>query len=69
VKESVMPTPAWQKSSYCPEGNSCVHVAGERASGAIRLTESGDPSGAILTAAPAAFRSLLSALKEERPRD
>ncbi|WP_326786939.1 DUF397 domain-containing protein [Streptomyces sp. NBC_00151] len=64
-----MPTPAWQKSSYCPEGNSCVHVAGERASGAIRLTESGDPSGAILTAAPAAFRSLLSALKEERPRD
>ncbi|MFD5517223.1 DUF397 domain-containing protein [Streptomyces sp. NPDC127066] len=64
-----MPTPAWQKSSYCPEGNSCVHVAGERASGAIRLTESGDPSGAILTAAPAAFRSLLDALKEERPRD
>ncbi|WP_328669901.1 DUF397 domain-containing protein [Streptomyces sp. NBC_00328] len=64
-----MPTPAWQKSSYCPEGNSCVHVTGERASGAIRLTESGDPSGAILTAAPAAFRSLLGALKEERPRD
>jgi hypothetical protein len=64
-----MPTPAWQKSSYCPEGNSCVHVAGERASGAIRLTESGDPSGAILTAAPAAFRSLLGALKGERPRD
>ncbi|MFF3415202.1 DUF397 domain-containing protein [Streptomyces sp. NPDC002698] len=64
-----MLTPTWQKSSYCGEGEACVHVAGERASGAIRLTESGDPSGAILTAAPAAFRSLLGALKEERPRD
>ncbi|MFD9465106.1 DUF397 domain-containing protein [Streptomyces sp. NPDC060027] len=67
-----MPTLTWQKSSYCPEGNSCVHVAGERASGAIHLTESGDPSGAILTAAPAAFRSLLRTLKqgrEEQDRD
>ncbi|GGY96404.1 hypothetical protein GCM10010365_14230 [Streptomyces poonensis] len=22
-----MPTPAWQKSSYCGEGESCVHIA------------------------------------------
>ncbi|MFE1292910.1 DUF397 domain-containing protein [Streptomyces sp. NPDC058751] len=63
-----MNTPAWQKSSYCGEGEACVHVAGERASGAIRLTESGDPRGAILTAAPAAFRDFLRALKEEHDR-
>ncbi|MER5379474.1 DUF397 domain-containing protein [Streptomyces sp. NBC_00647] len=67
-----MPTPTWQKSSYCGEGEACLHLAGERASGAIHLTESGDPSGAILTAAPAAFRSLLRTLKqgeEEQDRD
>ncbi|MGW3664155.1 DUF397 domain-containing protein [Streptomyces sp. NPDC005141] len=67
-----MPTATWQKSSYCGEGEACVHVAGERATGAIHLTESGDPSGAILTAAPAAFRSLLRTLKqrkEEQDRD
>ncbi|WP_328554706.1 DUF397 domain-containing protein [Streptomyces sp. NBC_00358] len=64
-----MPMLRWQKSSYCPEGNSCLHVAGERASGAIHLTESADPRGAILTAAPAAFRSLLGSLKKEQDRD
>jgi hypothetical protein len=61
-----MSTLTWQKSSYCPEGNSCVHVAGERTTPAIHLTESGDPGGAILTAAPAAFRSLLQTLKKDK---
>jgi hypothetical protein len=69
VKESLMPTLTWQKSSYCPEGNSCVHVAGDPAARAVRITESGDPRGAILTAAPAAFRSLLRTLKKEQDRD
>ncbi|WP_405916696.1 DUF397 domain-containing protein [Streptomyces sp. NBC_00728] len=59
----------WQKSSYCGEGEACIHLAGERASGAIHLTESADPRGAILTAAPAAFRSLLGSLKKEQDRD
>ncbi|MFB7248234.1 DUF397 domain-containing protein [Streptomyces populi] len=63
-----MPTPAWQKSSYCGEGEACVHVAGEPASGAIRLTETGDPGGAVLSASPTAFRSLLHALKEDHDR-
>ncbi|MCT9003691.1 DUF397 domain-containing protein [Streptomyces rhizosphaerihabitans] len=62
-----MPTLTWQKSSYCPEDNSCVHMAGEP--GAVRLTESGAPRGAILTAAPAAFRSLLRTLEKEQDRD
>ncbi|MET8132143.1 DUF397 domain-containing protein [Streptomyces sp. NPDC005251] len=64
-----MRTATWQKSSYCGEGEACIHLAGERATGAIRLTESGDPRGAILTAAPAAFRSLLRTLKKEQARD
>ncbi|MET7702824.1 MULTISPECIES: DUF397 domain-containing protein [unclassified Streptomyces] len=61
-----MPTLDWQKSSYCPEGNSCVHVAA--APGAIQLTETADPGEAILKAAPAAFRTLLRTLKKESPR-
>ncbi|GGZ77830.1 DUF397 domain-containing protein [Streptomyces bluensis] len=51
----------WQKSSYCSEGNSCVHVAAAPP-GTIHLTESGDPTGAILKATPAAFNALLTAL-------
>lgn len=58
---------SWQKSSYCSEGNSCVHIA--TTTQAIHLTESGDPTAAILKATPAAFRSLLAALKEEPARD
>ncbi|MBC9728110.1 DUF397 domain-containing protein [Streptomyces sp. TRM68367] len=56
----------WQKSSYCSEGNSCIHIATTRET--IRLTESNDPSGAILTATPAAFDALLTALKKEPHR-
>ncbi|MEV2216345.1 DUF397 domain-containing protein [Streptomyces sp. NPDC050997] len=61
-----MPKLTWQRSSYCPEGNSCVHVA--TAAETIHLIESGDPRGAILTATPAAFDALLAVLKEETPR-
>jgi hypothetical protein len=61
-----MPTTTWQKSSHCGEGEACVNVAGERTTPAIHLTESGDPGGAILTAAPAAFRSLLQTLKKDK---
>ncbi|MER6091494.1 DUF397 domain-containing protein [Streptomyces bluensis] len=50
----------WQKSSYCSEGNSCVHVA--MTPGTIHLTESSDPTGAILKATPAAFNALLTTL-------
>ena len=56
----------WQKSSYCSEGNSCVHVASGPEE--VHLTESGDPAGAILSATPAAFTALLTTLKEETPR-
>jgi hypothetical protein len=60
-------TPRWQKSSYCSEGASCVHVA-TTAAETIHLTESSDPARAILTATPAAFDALLTVLKKESPR-
>lgn len=54
----------WQKSSYCPEGNSCIHVAITARS--IHITESADPSGAILTTTADDFLTLVQALKGER---
>ena len=56
---------AWQKSSYCSEGNSCVHVATTPTPPTIHLTESADPPGAVLTTTPTAFRTLLNALKTD----
>ncbi|MCX4973322.1 DUF397 domain-containing protein [Streptomyces sp. NBC_00620] len=55
----------WQKSSYCSEGDSCIHVTG---TGSIHLTESSDPTAAILTATPATFRTLLQTLKKDPNR-
>jgi len=59
-------TYTWQKSSYCSEGDSCVHVA--ESAGTIHLTESADLGGAILDAPPAAFDALLAVLKKETHR-
>ncbi|MEU9186525.1 DUF397 domain-containing protein [Streptomyces sp. NPDC048484] len=62
-----MPSITWQKSSYCAQGEACLHVATTTvAKTTIRLTESGDPSGAILGASPGAFGSLLLMLKKGR---
>jgi hypothetical protein len=58
-----MPELTWQKSSYCGEGDSCIHVAATPDS--IHLTESADPTGAILTTTPADFGTLIAALKKE----
>ncbi|MFG2627834.1 DUF397 domain-containing protein [Streptomyces sp. NPDC048473] len=57
---------SWQKSSYCAQGEACVHVAAAR-SGAMELTESGDPTGAILHTTPTAWAALVRTLKESRP--
>ncbi|MFH9041545.1 DUF397 domain-containing protein [Streptomyces sp. NPDC017966] len=62
-----MPQLTWQKSSYCGEGDSCVHIAATPTG--IHITESADPGGAILTTTPDAFRTLLRSLKEEPHRD
>ncbi|MEU0135031.1 DUF397 domain-containing protein [Streptomyces sp. NPDC006296] len=61
-----MATLAWQKSSYCAQGNSCVHVAADH--GSVALTESGDPDGAILRTSPAAWAALLRTVKETHGR-
>jgi hypothetical protein len=58
-----MPEPTWQKSSYCAQGNSCVHIA-TTPTGTIHLTESGDPAHSILGATPQAFAALIHVLKE-----
>ncbi|MCM2412734.1 DUF397 domain-containing protein [Streptomyces sp. RKAG290] len=59
---------SWQRSSYCAQGEACVHVGTDRP-GSISLTESGDPGGAILRTTPAALDALLRTLKEDRLRD
>jgi len=60
-----MPKLTWQKSSYCAQGNSCVHIA-TTPSGTIHLTESSDPAHSILGTTPHAFGALLAALKTKR---
>ncbi|MFF3955471.1 DUF397 domain-containing protein [Streptomyces sp. NPDC001890] len=60
-----MPMPAhdhWQKSSYCAQGDSCVHVATDV--GGVKLTESSDPTGAILRTTPHVWAALVRTLKE-----
>ncbi len=52
---------AAQKSSHCQEGESCVHISA--APQTIHLTESADPTQAILSAAPSAFTALLRTLR------
>ncbi|MFD0295882.1 DUF397 domain-containing protein [Streptomyces sp. NPDC127118] len=63
-----MSAPAWQKSSYCAQGNSCIHVAA-LAPGTVGLTESGDATGAILRTTPTAWAALVRTIKESHPRD
>ncbi|MGW1189015.1 DUF397 domain-containing protein [Streptomyces sp. NPDC002559] len=62
-----MSSPAWQKSSYCGEGESCIHVAAP-APGTVGLTESGDPAGTVLRTTPTAWAALVRAVKEGLPR-
>ncbi|MFD4943976.1 DUF397 domain-containing protein [Streptomyces sp. NPDC058239] len=57
----------WQKSSHCAQGDSCIHIAGG-AGGGVKLTESSDPTGAILRTTPGAWAALVRTLKENRVR-
>ncbi|MEV0124993.1 DUF397 domain-containing protein [Streptomyces sp. NPDC050703] len=63
-----MTTPTWQKSSYCAQGDSCVHVAISAEADRILLTESAAPRESILTATPDAFAALLSYTRQN-PND
>ncbi|MGW0824839.1 DUF397 domain-containing protein [Streptomyces sp. NPDC002845] len=53
----------WQKSSHCGAGHSCVHVTSKDNPLAIHLTESSDPTQAILNTTPRTFDALLQTLK------
>ncbi|WP_327355100.1 DUF397 domain-containing protein [Streptomyces sp. NBC_01304] len=53
---------AWQKSSYCAQGESCVHIA--RDAETVRLTESADPAEVIVSTTRPAFEAFLRTLKE-----
>ncbi|WP_199552753.1 DUF397 domain-containing protein [Streptomyces sp. N35] len=55
----------WQKSSYCGQGESCVHVAADDAT--VLLTESADPSGAVHRMDRAEFGDLLADIKAGAP--
>ncbi|MFJ4832372.1 DUF397 domain-containing protein [Streptomyces sp. NPDC088747] len=57
-----MPAYTWQKSSYCAQGESCVHVAATAET--VHLTESGDPAQSILSTDRDTFGALLRALRE-----
>jgi hypothetical protein len=57
-----MSTDTWQKSSYCGQGESCVHISATLTPATIQLTESADPSQSVLTTTPSAFAALLGSL-------
>ncbi|MFE9728089.1 DUF397 domain-containing protein [Streptomyces sp. NPDC005794] len=61
-----MNTDDWQKSSYCGQGESCIHIAADQ--GTVALTESSDPSGATLRTSPAAWAALVRTVKEAHSR-
>ncbi|MCX3062194.1 DUF397 domain-containing protein [Streptomyces beihaiensis] len=59
----------WQKSSFCGEGESCVHIAATD-SNTFHVTESSDLNRSIVTASRDALTGLLNALKQQQdPRD
>ncbi|WP_405932012.1 DUF397 domain-containing protein [Streptomyces sp. NBC_00827] len=57
-----MPASTWQKSSYCAQGEACLHVAAPTAK-TVHLTESADPAESIISTDPATFGIFLRALK------
>ncbi|MFI5635009.1 DUF397 domain-containing protein [Streptomyces sp. NPDC051664] len=62
-----MATSAWQRSSYCAQGEACIHVAAT--DNTINVMESGDPTGAILHATPAAWAALIRTVKDTAHHD
>ncbi|MFF1647373.1 DUF397 domain-containing protein [Streptomyces sp. NPDC058240] len=61
---------AWQKSSYCAQGEACIHVGAARTrTGTVSLTESSGPAGAVLHTTPTAWAALVRTIKEDRTCD
>ena len=54
-----MATDRWQKSSYCQEGDACVHIS--TGPDGVHITDS-DPARTIVTVSRDAFAALLKSL-------
>ncbi|WP_078851950.1 DUF397 domain-containing protein [Streptomyces sp. NRRL B-3229] len=54
-----MITDSWQKSSYCQEGDACVHIS--TGPDHVRITDS-DAALTVVTVSRAAFDGLLKSL-------
>ncbi|MGW1710452.1 DUF397 domain-containing protein [Streptomyces sp. NPDC002206] len=57
-----MAASTWQRSSYCAQGEACIHVAAH--DDTINVMESSDPTGAILHTTPAAWAALIRTVKD-----
>ncbi|MEU0949336.1 DUF397 domain-containing protein [Streptomyces canus] len=56
-----MSTHAWRKSSYCQEGEACVHISTDP--DGVHLTDTdSDAAQTIVTVSHAAFAALLKSL-------
>ncbi|MBT2482890.1 DUF397 domain-containing protein [Streptomyces sp. ISL-94] len=55
---------SWRKSSFCQEGEACVHVATTAPGAAVKVAGSADPGEAHLTVSPTAWSTFLQAVKE-----
>ena len=59
-----MTTNTWRKSSYCQEGEACVHISTDP--DGVHLTDTDSDSGparTVVTVTPTAFAALLGHLK------
>ncbi|WP_328782096.1 DUF397 domain-containing protein [Streptomyces canus] len=57
-----MPTTTWRKSSYCQEGEACVHISTDP--DGVHLTDTdSDPARTVVTVTPAAFTTFLDLVK------
>lgn len=56
-----MPSRRWHKSSYCQEGDACVHISSTPT--AVHVTDRDTSPRPVLTVSPTAFAALLGLLK------
>ncbi|AXE22358.1 MULTISPECIES: DUF397 domain-containing protein [Streptomyces] len=55
--------PAWQKSSYCGDGDACVYVSAAPGH-LVRVADLSDPAHLVLATTQAAWADFLRAVKE-----
>ncbi|MEU5810111.1 MULTISPECIES: DUF397 domain-containing protein [unclassified Streptomyces] len=55
--------PAWQKSSYCGEGEACVYVLATPGH-LVRVADRADPAHLVLATTQAAWADFLDAVKK-----